>query len=149
MIHYFKNALLKEINICRKWDYSSQTVWHWNSMATLRQACRRLSLRKLSLCENSGLFSNSWTENAIAVSVCGFASLSKVHQNTEQLRGENNSRLHRWIWNSSVFLTNCVSFIWSENLVWNWLKFFLKSLRFGLTPILFNSVHSVQIKIVA
>nr|XP_022327662.1 protein tumorous imaginal discs, mitochondrial-like isoform X1 [Crassostrea virginica]XP_022327788.1 protein tumorous imaginal discs, mitochondrial-like isoform X1 [Crassostrea virginica] len=55
-------------------------------MATLRQACRRLSLRKLCLCENSGLFSNSWTENAIAVSFCGFASLSRVHQNTEQPR---------------------------------------------------------------
>lgn len=62
--------------------------WHWNSMATLRQACRRWPLRKLGVSEKSGLFSNCSTENACAVSACAFSSLSKLHQTADQPRGE-------------------------------------------------------------
>lgn len=62
--------------------------WHWNSMATLRQACRRWPLRKLGVSEKSGLFSNCSTENACAVSACAFTSLSKLHQTGDQHRGE-------------------------------------------------------------
>lgn len=62
--------------------------WHWNSMATLRQACRRWPLRKLGVSEKSGLFSNCSTENACAVSACAFTSLSKLHQTADQPRGE-------------------------------------------------------------
>ncbi|XP_048756400.1 protein tumorous imaginal discs, mitochondrial-like isoform X2 [Ostrea edulis] len=49
-------------------------------MATLRRACSRWPLRKLSLTENNGLVLNISTGNTCAVSVCAVSSFSRLHR---------------------------------------------------------------------
>ncbi|XP_062610317.1 protein tumorous imaginal discs, mitochondrial-like isoform X1 [Saccostrea cucullata] len=55
-------------------------------MATLRQACRRWPLKKLSFSENNSKLLNISVENVGTFSVCASSSFSKLHQSQDKSR---------------------------------------------------------------